>query len=148
MDAPTIPVSVDSSKGNFGDAIDIGLDVDHPVPVAADAFPIVTIVMILASLGEAIRGIHVYLQGVPIEEEMSTLRTMEAIETVTRSQERMTRREMERQLASVQESQQQDRENFRKLQELVTSQLERHPYTPCFRNYVLVCIGSCIKKTM
>ncbi|GKA16781.1 hypothetical protein Tco_0696618 [Tanacetum coccineum] len=42
-------------------------------------------------------------------------RTMEAIETVTRSQERRTRREMERQLASVQESQRQDGENFRKL---------------------------------
>nr|GEY87962.1 hypothetical protein [Tanacetum cinerariifolium] len=69
--------------------------------------------MILASLGEAIRGIHEYLQGVTIEEEMSTLRfrmgmdevenaslcgkirTMEAIEMVTRSQERRTRREME-----------------------------------------------------
>ncbi|GJR07541.1 hypothetical protein Tco_0790193 [Tanacetum coccineum] len=88
MDAPTIPVSVDSSKGNFRDAIDIGLDVDHPVPVA-------------------------YLQGVPIEEEMSTLRfrmgmaeeenaslrgnirTMEAIETITRSQKRRTHREIE-----------------------------------------------------
>ncbi|GKA38810.1 hypothetical protein Tco_0731361 [Tanacetum coccineum] len=119
MDAPTIPVFVDSSEGNFGDAIDIGLDVDHPVLVAADAFPVVTIVTILASLGEAIRGIHEYLQGVPIEEEMSTLRfmmgmaeaengplrgkirTMEAIKMVTRSQERMTRREIERQLASV-----------------------------------------------
>ncbi|GJX57374.1 hypothetical protein Tco_0287271 [Tanacetum coccineum] len=121
MDAPTILVSVDSSKGNFRDAIDIGLDVDHPVPVPADAFPAVTIVTILASLGEAIRGIHEYLQGVPMEEEMSTLsfkmgmaeaenaslrgkiRTMEAIERVTRSQERRTRREIERQLASVQE---------------------------------------------
>ncbi|GJV70543.1 hypothetical protein Tco_1490538 [Tanacetum coccineum] len=139
MDAPTIPVSIDSSEGNFGDAIDIGLDFDHLVPVAADAFPAVTIVMILASLGEAIRAIHEYLQGVPIEEKMSTLRfrmgmveaenaslrgkirTMEAIKTVTHSQERRTRREMERQLASVQESQRQDRENFRKLQELVTS---------------------------
>ncbi|GKE52778.1 hypothetical protein Tco_1487934, partial [Tanacetum coccineum] len=120
MDAPTIPVCADSSKGNFEDDIDIGLDVVHPVLVAADAFPAVTIVAILASHGEAIRGIHEYLQGVPIEEEMSTLRfrmgmteaenaslhgkirTMEAIETVTRSQERRTRREMERQLASVQ----------------------------------------------
>ncbi|GJS49078.1 hypothetical protein Tco_0599199 [Tanacetum coccineum] len=118
MDAPTIPVSIDSSEGNFRDAINIGLDVDHPIPVAADAFPVVTIVTILASLGEAIRGIHEYFQGVPIEEEMSTLRfrmgmdevenaslrgkirTMEAIETVTR-----TRREMERQLDLVQESQ-------------------------------------------
>ncbi|GKE44431.1 hypothetical protein Tco_1471715, partial [Tanacetum coccineum] len=90
MDAPTIPVSADSSKGNFGDAIDIGVE---------------------------------HLQGVSIEEDMSTLRfkmgmaevenaslrgkirTMEAIEMVTRSQERMARIEMERQLSSVQESQ-------------------------------------------
>ncbi|GKB65825.1 retrovirus-related pol polyprotein from transposon TNT 1-94 [Tanacetum coccineum] len=122
MDTPTIPVSVDSSEGNFRDVIDIGLDVVHPVPVATDAFPALTIVTILASHGEAIRGIHEYLQGVTIEEEMSTLsfrmgmaeaenaslrgkiRTMEAIETVTRSQERRTRKEMERQLALVQES--------------------------------------------
>nr|GEU30640.1 hypothetical protein [Tanacetum cinerariifolium] len=123
MDAPTIPVSTDSSKGNLEDAIDIGLDVDHP----------------------AIRGIHEYLQGMPIEEEMSSLRfrmgmaevenaslrgkirTMEAIERITRSQERRTRMEMERQLASVKESQRHDRENIRKLQELVTSQLGHHP---------------------
>ncbi|GJV22416.1 putative reverse transcriptase domain-containing protein [Tanacetum coccineum] len=59
MHAPTIPVSIDSSKGNFGDA-----------PADADAFPAVTIVAILASLGEAIRGIHEYLQGVPVEEDM------------------------------------------------------------------------------
>ncbi|GKD09247.1 hypothetical protein Tco_1188932, partial [Tanacetum coccineum] len=71
MDAPTIPVFVDSSEGNFRDT-----------PAAVDAFPAVTIVVILASLGEAIRGIHEYL-------------TMEAIETVTRSQERRTRREVE-----------------------------------------------------
>ncbi|GJV70633.1 hypothetical protein Tco_1490628 [Tanacetum coccineum] len=85
MDTPTIPVSVDSSNGNFGDA-----------PVAADAFLAVTIIAILASLGEAIRGIHEYL-------------------------------EVEQQLASIQKSQRQDRENFRKLQELVTSHLGRHP---------------------
>ncbi|GJW01763.1 hypothetical protein Tco_1557014 [Tanacetum coccineum] len=94
MDAPTIPFFADSSEGNFRDAIYIGL----------------------------IRGMHEHLQGVPIEEEMSTLRfrmgmaeaenaslrgkikTMEAIKTVTRSQERRARIEMERQLASVQES--------------------------------------------
>nr|GEY30198.1 hypothetical protein [Tanacetum cinerariifolium] len=99
MDAPTILASADSSEGNFRDAIDIGLDVDHPVPVTADAFS----------------------YRVPIEEEMSTvrfkmgmavvenaslrskIRTMKAIEMVTRSQERRTRREMEQQLASVQE---------------------------------------------
>nr|GEU97407.1 hypothetical protein [Tanacetum cinerariifolium] len=119
MDAPTIPVSADSSEGNFRDVIDIGLDFNHPIPVVADAFLVVTIVTILASHKKAIRGIHEYLQWVPIEEEMSTLRfrmgmakaknaslrckirTMEAIEMITRSQERMTHTEMERQLASV-----------------------------------------------
>ncbi|GKD23361.1 hypothetical protein Tco_1225064, partial [Tanacetum coccineum] len=87
MDAPTIPVFADSSKGNFRDTIDIGVDVVHPVPVAVVAFPAVTIVTTLARHGEAIRGIHEHLQGVPIEEDMSTLRfrTMEAIEMVTRS---------------------------------------------------------------
>ncbi|GKF98860.1 hypothetical protein Tco_0297643 [Tanacetum coccineum] len=74
MDAPTILVSVDSSEGNFRDAIDIGVDVVHPVHVAAVAFPAVAIVTTLARHGEAIRGIHEYLQGVSIEEEMSTLR--------------------------------------------------------------------------
>ncbi|GJX89039.1 hypothetical protein Tco_0341053 [Tanacetum coccineum] len=130
MDAPTIPVFVDSSEGNFGDAIDIGLDVDHPIPVAADAFPIVTIVTILASLGEAIQGIHEYLQGVPIEEEMRTLRYWEAIQTVLIAKKRRTHGELERIVGlpfMVQESQRQDQENFRKLQELVTSQLGRHP---------------------
>ncbi|GJV43032.1 hypothetical protein Tco_1427568 [Tanacetum coccineum] len=73
MDAPTIPDVADSSEGNFGDDIDIGLDVVYPVPVTIDAFPAVTIVAILASHGEAIQGIHEYLQGVLIEEEMSTL---------------------------------------------------------------------------
>ncbi|GKG53948.1 hypothetical protein Tco_0557471, partial [Tanacetum coccineum] len=73
--------------------------------------------MTLARHEEAIRGIHEHLQGVPIEEEMSTLRfrigmteaknaslhdkikTMKAIETVTRSQERRACLEIERQLA-------------------------------------------------
>ncbi|GKC09389.1 hypothetical protein Tco_1000999 [Tanacetum coccineum] len=113
MNAPTIFVSADSSKGNFEDAIDIGVDVVHPVPVVAVAFPAVTIVTTLARHGEAIRGIHKHLKGVPIEEDMSTLRfrmgmaeakdaslrgkirTMEAIETVTCSQERRARMEME-----------------------------------------------------
>ncbi|GJX67295.1 hypothetical protein Tco_0303022 [Tanacetum coccineum] len=110
MDAPSIPISADFSKGNFGDVIDIGMDGVHPVPVAAVAFTAVTIVTTLARHGEAIQGIHEYLQGVPIKEEMSTL-----------SQEKRARMEMERQLDSVQESQRKDRENSRKLQELLTS---------------------------
>ncbi|GJY12040.1 hypothetical protein Tco_0381349 [Tanacetum coccineum] len=66
MDAPTIPVFADSSKGNFRDTIDIGVDVVHQVPVAAVAFPAVTIVTTLSRHGEAIRGIHVHLQGCAI----------------------------------------------------------------------------------
>nr|GEY83504.1 reverse transcriptase domain-containing protein [Tanacetum cinerariifolium] len=45
MDASTIYVFADSSEGNSRDAIEIGLDVDHPVPIAADAFSTVTIVI-------------------------------------------------------------------------------------------------------
>nr|GEW28830.1 putative reverse transcriptase domain-containing protein [Tanacetum cinerariifolium] len=76
------------------------------IPIAAVAFPTMTIVMTLARHGEGIRGIHEHLQGVPIEEDMCTLRfrmgmaeaenasmhgkikTMEAIEMVTHSQEK------------------------------------------------------------
>ncbi|GJX76775.1 hypothetical protein Tco_0323586 [Tanacetum coccineum] len=68
MDAPTIPVSFDSSEGNFGDT-----------PMATDDFPTRTIVVTLASLGEAIRGIHEYLQGVPIEEDMSFTAALAAV---------------------------------------------------------------------
>ncbi|GJW20486.1 hypothetical protein Tco_0031108 [Tanacetum coccineum] len=112
----------------------------HPAPVVAVAFPVATVVRILAQHGEAIRGIHEHLLGVPIQEELmalrfrvdvaeaenaslrDTIRTMEAIETVTRNHERLSRIEIERQLASVQESHRQDREDFKKLKELVTNQ--------------------------
>ncbi|GKB98093.1 hypothetical protein Tco_0984230 [Tanacetum coccineum] len=119
MVAPTIHVVVDSPKGNFRDTIDIGVDVIHPVPVALVVFPTVTVVMTLAQHGEAIRGIQEHLLGVPIHEELTTLRyrvdiveakngslramirTMEAVETVTRNHERLARIEIKRQLASV-----------------------------------------------
>ncbi|GJU35110.1 hypothetical protein Tco_1183464 [Tanacetum coccineum] len=139
MDAPTLPVSVDR---NIGDPIDIKVDIVHPALV--DVFPAATMIRTLAQHGEAIRGIHGHLQGVPINEEMSALRfrigmaeeenaslrsrikTMEVTNTITRRQEKRARMELERQLASVQESQRQDQENFRKLQDFVTSQLGRH----------------------
>ncbi|GJX83394.1 hypothetical protein Tco_0332875 [Tanacetum coccineum] len=139
MDAPTLPVS---TKRNLGDPIEIRVDIVHPVPV--DVFLAATVVRTIALHGEAIRGIHRHLKGVPINEEMSALRfrmgmaeeenaslrgkikTMEATNTVTRRQEKRARMELERQLASFQESQRQDQENFRKLQEFVTSQLGRH----------------------
>nr|GEY13855.1 hypothetical protein [Tanacetum cinerariifolium] len=139
MDAPTLHVSAEK---NPGDPIDIRVDIVHPTP--ADVFLAVTVVRTLAQHGEAIRGIHGHLEGVPINEEMNALRfrmdmveeenaslrgsikTMEAIDTITLRQEKKARMELKRQLTSVQESQRQDQENFRKLQEFVTSQLGRH----------------------
>ncbi|GKF10672.1 hypothetical protein Tco_0048598, partial [Tanacetum coccineum] len=43
MAAPTILVVADSFDGNFGDTINIGVDVIHPVPVALVAFPAATV---------------------------------------------------------------------------------------------------------
>ncbi|GKE66426.1 hypothetical protein Tco_1520587 [Tanacetum coccineum] len=114
MATPTIPVPVDSSEGNFGDTIDIGVDVIHPVPVALVVFPAATVVMTLAQHEEVIRGIQEHLLVVPIQEELTdlrfrvdvaeaenaslraTIRTMEAIETVTRNHERLARIKIER----------------------------------------------------
>ncbi|GJV24726.1 hypothetical protein Tco_1377421 [Tanacetum coccineum] len=110
MDAPTILVSAEE---NLGDPINIRVDIIHPEPVVAVAFPAAAVVRIQAQHGEAIRGILEHLQRVPIEEEMSTLRfrmgmveaenaslrgkikTMEAIKMVTRSQEKRARMEIE-----------------------------------------------------
>ncbi|GJS36145.1 putative reverse transcriptase domain-containing protein [Tanacetum coccineum] len=94
-----------------------------------------------AQHGEAIRGIQEHLLGVPIQEELTALRfradiaeaenaslrarikTTEAIEKITRNHERQASVKIEQQLAAVQESQRQDREDFRKLKELVTTQV-------------------------
>nr|GFB98090.1 hypothetical protein [Tanacetum cinerariifolium] len=71
-----------------------------------------TVVRTLAQHGEAILGIHGYLQGVLIKEEMNALRfrmgmaekenaslrgrikTIEAIDTITRRQEKRARMEL------------------------------------------------------
>ncbi|GKD74114.1 hypothetical protein Tco_1332396 [Tanacetum coccineum] len=143
MVVPTIPVSADSFEGGFEDTIDIGVDVIHPVPVALVVFPVATVVMTLAQHGEAIRGIHDHLPEVPIQEELralrdrvdvaevesaslhATIKTMGEVETILCNRimdERQTRIEIERQLASVQESHRQDREDFKKLKGFITSQ--------------------------
>ncbi|GJU76236.1 hypothetical protein Tco_1273306 [Tanacetum coccineum] len=127
MAAPTIPISADSFEGNSKYTIDIGVDVIHPVPVALVFFPAATVVITLAQHGEAIPGIQEHLLGVHIQEELTalrfrvdiveaknaslraTIRTMEAIKTVTRNHERLAHIEIKRQLASVQESHRQDR---------------------------------------
>nr|GFA42899.1 hypothetical protein [Tanacetum cinerariifolium] len=117
MDVPTLPVS---TKKNPGDPIDIRVDIVHPTP--PDVFPTTTVVRTLAQHGEVIRGIHGHLEGVPINEKINALRfkmgmveeenaslrgsikTMEAIDTITRRQEKRARMELKRQLTSVQEN--------------------------------------------
>ncbi|GJZ72636.1 hypothetical protein Tco_0636782 [Tanacetum coccineum] len=111
MDAPTIPVSV---LRELGDPSTAGGYLS-PEPVLAVDFIAAAVVRTQAQHEEAIQGILEHLQGVTIEEEMSTLRimmgmaeaenaslhgkikTMEAIEMITRSQEKRSRMEMERQ---------------------------------------------------
>nr|GEU74410.1 hypothetical protein [Tanacetum cinerariifolium] len=113
MAAPTIHVSVDSFEGNFIDTIDISVDVIHLVPVALVVFPTPTVVMTLAQHGEAIRE-NTSLRAM--------IKTMETFETVTCNHERFARIEIERKLASVQESYRQDRVDFKKLKDFMTSQ--------------------------
>ncbi|GJU58136.1 reverse transcriptase domain-containing protein [Tanacetum coccineum] len=125
------------------DPIDIRVDIIHLEPVAAVAFPVTTVVRTLAQQGEAIRGMQGHLLRVTIHDELISLRyrvdivvaenaslrarikTTEAIDKVTRNHERQARIKIEQQLATVvavQESRRQDREDFRKFKELVTSQ--------------------------
>nr|GEX30491.1 hypothetical protein [Tanacetum cinerariifolium] len=114
MDAPTLPVSTEK---NLRDPIEIRVDIVHHAP--ADVFPATTVEM------NALR----FRMGMAEEENASLrgrIKTIEAIDTITRRQEKRARIELERQLASVQESHRQGQENFRKLQEFVSSQLGRH----------------------
>ncbi|GJY99534.1 hypothetical protein Tco_0516964 [Tanacetum coccineum] len=121
--APTIHVSAEE---NVGDPIDIRVDIIHPEPVDAVAFPAAAVVRIQAQHGEAIRGIQENLLGVPIQEELTALRfrvdiaeaenaslrarikTTEAVEKITRNRERQARIKIEQQLAAAQESHHQD----------------------------------------
>nr|GFA73805.1 hypothetical protein [Tanacetum cinerariifolium] len=120
------------------------MDIIHPEPDTVIAFRTTVVVRTLAQHGEAIRGIQKKLLGVPIREELTALRsrvdiaeaenaslrakikTTEAIEKITRKRERQARVEIEKQLAAVQKSQRQDRENFKKLKELMISQFRKH----------------------
>ncbi|GKA42032.1 hypothetical protein Tco_0734692 [Tanacetum coccineum] len=141
MTAPTIPVHAEE---NLGDPINIRVDIIHPEPIAVVAFSAAAVVRTQAQHGDAIRGIHQHLLGVPIQEELTALRfrvdiaeaknaslrarikTTEAIGKITHDRERQVCIKMEQQLAAVQESQRQDREDFMKLKELVTSQFGQH----------------------
>nr|GEZ14119.1 putative reverse transcriptase domain-containing protein [Tanacetum cinerariifolium] len=115
------------------------------IPISADSFVGVLEIRLTQHV-EAIRGIQEHLLGVPIQEELtdlrnridivkagnaslrSTIRTMEAVETVTRNQERFAHIKIERQLASVQESHRNDLNAYtRRFQELVLLYTRRVP---------------------
>ncbi|GKD53158.1 hypothetical protein Tco_1286545 [Tanacetum coccineum] len=87
MDAPTIPVS---AKENLGDPIDIRVDIIHPEPIAAVAFP--------AAAVEEMSTLR-FRMGMAEAENASLrgkIKTMKAIKMVTRSQEKRARMEMEK----------------------------------------------------
>ncbi|GKC42345.1 hypothetical protein Tco_1060067 [Tanacetum coccineum] len=71
------------AEENLGDPIEIRVDIVHPTPVAAVAFPAATVVRTLARHGEVIGGIQERLLDMPtqrweeIEEELLTLRERE-----------------------------------------------------------------------
>nr|GEX29122.1 retrotransposon protein, putative, Ty3-gypsy subclass [Tanacetum cinerariifolium] len=135
MAEPTIPIYAEE---NLRDPINTRVDIIHPEPITAVAFPAAAVVRTQAQHGEAIRGIYEHLLGLPIQVELTALRfrvdiserenaslrarikTTERIEKITRNRERHARVKIEQQLAAVQKSQRQDREDFRKLKELLT----------------------------
>ncbi|GJV01653.1 putative reverse transcriptase domain-containing protein [Tanacetum coccineum] len=114
--ASTIPVSTEE---NLRDPIDIRVDIIHPEPVAAVAFPAAAIeeLTALSFMADIAEAENASLRA--------RIKTTEAIDKITRNCERQARVKIEQQLAAVQESQRQDREDFRKLKELVTSQFGR-----------------------
>ncbi|GKD94836.1 hypothetical protein Tco_1374673, partial [Tanacetum coccineum] len=119
MVAPTVSIYVDSSEESFKDTIDIRVDVTHPVPVASAVFPAATIV--------ELRALRDRIEIAEVEKATlrATIRTMGAVETSLRNRirdERQTRIEIERQLALILESHRQDREDFKKLKDFMTSQ--------------------------
>nr|GEZ19640.1 hypothetical protein [Tanacetum cinerariifolium] len=116
MATPAIPISAEE---NLRDSIDIMMDIIHPDPVPAVAFPAASVVRTQAQHGKAIQGILEQLLGVPIQEELTTLRfrvdipkaenaslrarikTTKGIKKITRKHKRQARVEIEQQLAAV-----------------------------------------------
>nr|GFD09624.1 hypothetical protein [Tanacetum cinerariifolium] len=100
MAAPTIHVFAEE---NLGDPIDIKVDIIHLEPVTAVAFPVVPI-------QEELTTLRFWVDIAELENASlrARIKTTEAIEKITRNRERKARDKMERQFASVQESQQLD----------------------------------------
>nr|GEW39588.1 hypothetical protein [Tanacetum cinerariifolium] len=70
-DVMATPAILVFAEENLGDPIDIRMDIIHPEPVAAVAFPVAAVVRTQAQHGEAIRGIQEQLLGVSIQEELT-----------------------------------------------------------------------------
>nr|GEU99744.1 hypothetical protein [Tanacetum cinerariifolium] len=106
--APTIPVSAEE---NLREPIDIKIDIIHPEPITVELVALRFRVDIAEAANVSLRA---------------RIKTTEAIEKITCRRKRQAHVEIKQQLAAVQESQRQDRENFRKLNELVTNQFGHH----------------------
>nr|GEV55990.1 hypothetical protein [Tanacetum cinerariifolium] len=113
------PAILVSNEENLRDSIDIRLGIIHPEPVTAVAFLAAAVEM------KALR-FRVDIAETENASLCARIKTTEAIKKITRKRERQVRVEIEQQLVAVQEFQRQDRENFRKLKELMTSQFEQH----------------------
>ncbi|GJW22713.1 reverse transcriptase domain-containing protein [Tanacetum coccineum] len=116
MAASTIPVF---DEENLGDPINIRMDIIHPEPVAVVAFP---------SAAEELTALRFKVDIAKADNASlrARIKTTEAIKKNTHNRERQARIKIEQQLAAVQESQCQDREDFRKLKELVIGQFRQH----------------------
>ncbi|GJV82104.1 hypothetical protein Tco_1517974 [Tanacetum coccineum] len=131
MAAPDVYVSVFSPEESFRDTNEISMDVTHHMPVTLAVFPASTIdeLRALRDKGDVVKAERVTLRV--------TIRTMGAVETSLHNRMRdeiQTRIEIERQLALVQEEQTQsrmshgqDREDFKKLEDFMTSQFGYPP---------------------
>ncbi|GJQ89231.1 putative reverse transcriptase domain-containing protein [Tanacetum coccineum] len=95
MDAPIFPTLVASSEESHNNTVDIGVDRVHPVP-HLQRVPIDEDVIALRFKVEIVESENTSLLG--------RIKTLEAINTLTRDQEKRTRRRMEQQLASVEET--------------------------------------------
>nr|GEV07901.1 hypothetical protein [Tanacetum cinerariifolium] len=91
MAIPSISVSAEE---NLGDPIDIRIDIIHPEPIAAVAFP--TAAFELTAL-----RFRVDITEAEKASPHTRIKTAEAIEKITRKQERQARVEIEQQLAAV-----------------------------------------------
>ncbi|GJT07235.1 hypothetical protein Tco_0841697 [Tanacetum coccineum] len=83
------------AEENLGDPIDIRVDVIHPEPVAAVAFPAAAIMRTQAHTGRLNTGIQSNL--------LRRIKTTEAIEKITRNHERQAHVKIDQQLVAVQE---------------------------------------------